>query len=413
MGQLGWIDFSSDDRDKVRQVLALAAEKGTLDELGVGQIRDAFSDLLFPGISTIQTRAKYFITVPRIVRDFQDLKHSDYRRRKGLQDYLTEEENDLAETLVNIHGTSETGIIGSTTIGSGGVKRLPSEVYWNGLRTFGLVNTHLSLGEFSRRLSSDDVSDRGHDEDNDDSNEKENLISIPDYDEYWWDENTLKIQLTRKEAEFLQGKMIERPELSYSISVQLFKYGLVEKALEKNNNSRLVPFDILTELMLKHDQVDIECKKTLRLARDFSLAMEGPHIRLNILLARANGFDDSAEEYEDEYSTWLESASDKKVFEQDKEDAWLSLNVNGQQRNVKNYTRTFIRNWCEAIRNNTDTRVLDEIVISQSKNNKGKRSLLKRKLNDDGWIGVRRLDYRWSAAKLIIQDIHEGLHAKP
>jgi len=83
MSQLGWIDFSPNEREKVKNVLAMLAEKGTLDELGIGQVRDAFADLLFPGISTIQTRAKYFITVPRILRDYQALtksKKQSYKR---------------------------------------------------------------------------------------------------------------------------------------------------------------------------------------------------------------------------------------------------------------------------------------------------------------------------------------------
>lgn len=42
------------------QVLAMLQEPGTLDELGIGQIRDAFSDLLFRGFLTIQTRAKFW-----------------------------------------------------------------------------------------------------------------------------------------------------------------------------------------------------------------------------------------------------------------------------------------------------------------------------------------------------------------
>ncbi len=53
--KLGWVDFSSLERDRVSQVLSILQEKGTLDELGIGQIRDAFADKLFPGISTIQT----------------------------------------------------------------------------------------------------------------------------------------------------------------------------------------------------------------------------------------------------------------------------------------------------------------------------------------------------------------------
>ena len=36
----------------------------TRDELGIGSVRDAFADMLFPGTSTIMTRARYFLLVP-------------------------------------------------------------------------------------------------------------------------------------------------------------------------------------------------------------------------------------------------------------------------------------------------------------------------------------------------------------
>lgn len=36
-------------------------ERTTRDELGIGTVRDAFADALFPGTSTIQTRAHYFL----------------------------------------------------------------------------------------------------------------------------------------------------------------------------------------------------------------------------------------------------------------------------------------------------------------------------------------------------------------
>ena len=71
--QLGWVDFSSEDRERVKHALSQLAQPGTLDELGIGGLRDAFADLMFPGFSTLQTRAKYFITVPRIIRDYLQL----------------------------------------------------------------------------------------------------------------------------------------------------------------------------------------------------------------------------------------------------------------------------------------------------------------------------------------------------
>lgn len=59
--QLGWIDFSKEDRQKAFDVINLLSEQGAVDELGIGVIRDAFANYFFPGTSTIQTRAKYFL----------------------------------------------------------------------------------------------------------------------------------------------------------------------------------------------------------------------------------------------------------------------------------------------------------------------------------------------------------------
>ena len=65
--ELGWIDFSKTDRDKVLDVLDLLGEKGTLDELGIAPIRDAYSNFFFPGTSTLHNRAKSFFVVPFIM----------------------------------------------------------------------------------------------------------------------------------------------------------------------------------------------------------------------------------------------------------------------------------------------------------------------------------------------------------
>src|SRR5688572_25292314 len=48
----------------MRQAIALFNEPDTRDELGIGTIRDAFADELFPGTSTIQTRLRYALLVP-------------------------------------------------------------------------------------------------------------------------------------------------------------------------------------------------------------------------------------------------------------------------------------------------------------------------------------------------------------
>ncbi len=62
--QIGFIDFSREERNKVLATLRMLGTQNALDELGIGIIRDAYADIMFPGISTIQTRAKYFVLIP-------------------------------------------------------------------------------------------------------------------------------------------------------------------------------------------------------------------------------------------------------------------------------------------------------------------------------------------------------------
>lgn len=57
---LSWLSHSESEHQRALEVIDLFREEGTRDELGIGRIRDAFSERLLPGTSTIQTRAGYF-----------------------------------------------------------------------------------------------------------------------------------------------------------------------------------------------------------------------------------------------------------------------------------------------------------------------------------------------------------------
>jgi hypothetical protein len=50
-----WLDYSEHDRRRALDVIDQFREQETRDELGIGVIRDAFSDLFFPGTGTVQT----------------------------------------------------------------------------------------------------------------------------------------------------------------------------------------------------------------------------------------------------------------------------------------------------------------------------------------------------------------------
>ena len=61
---IAWLDSTPEEQKAARELVAMFSDKESRDELGIGPIRDAFSDLLFPGTSVLQTRARYYLFVP-------------------------------------------------------------------------------------------------------------------------------------------------------------------------------------------------------------------------------------------------------------------------------------------------------------------------------------------------------------
>src|SRR5262245_20576735 len=128
-----WLDYSEADRRKMLDVINAFREKETRDELGFGSVRDAFADSLFPGTSTIQTRARYFLFVPWIYLrlEHERVSPSDIARQ------ARRDEVRLIEALLRGGETSEgDGVIGRRARAA--LQRLPSSVYWLGLATWGI-----------------------------------------------------------------------------------------------------------------------------------------------------------------------------------------------------------------------------------------------------------------------------------
>jgi len=134
--QLGWIDFSKEDRQKALDVINLLSEQGAVDELGIGIVRDAFANYFFPGTSTIQTRAKYFLIVPYVLREAVDGRYGKDVNR--ILRAIDSAEKDCGIRLLEADPKAE-GVIGSRVLPKGWVARKPSDIYWNGIRTFAKV----------------------------------------------------------------------------------------------------------------------------------------------------------------------------------------------------------------------------------------------------------------------------------
>lgn len=69
---LTWLDHDGAAYERSLRLLALFKEKESRDELGIGAIRDAIADRLFPGTSTIQTRLRYMCFIPWIYAGLEE-----------------------------------------------------------------------------------------------------------------------------------------------------------------------------------------------------------------------------------------------------------------------------------------------------------------------------------------------------
>jgi hypothetical protein len=146
---LNWLDFGAAEQRKAVQLLDQLRDHDTVDELGLGAIRDAFADRLFPGASTIQTRARYFLIVPWIYRTLEDreVPSAEIGRRARA------EEVKVIRSLAPVG--QRQGVIGIDA--QERLKRFPSSIYWAGLETWGIRHFegsqrqyHASLDRFYR-----------------------------------------------------------------------------------------------------------------------------------------------------------------------------------------------------------------------------------------------------------------------
>lgn len=152
---LAWLDTTYEERRLARELLSMFTQKEGRDEIGIGQVRDAFSDILFPGTSTLHTRPRYFLIVPWCYTTPGALRVTgDARGRAGR---ATE------RSVIGAMPPGEEGVIGSRA--GVAVKALPSAVYWGGLEKYGILTkftdpNHLDDAPWSESDASTEFTDR-------------------------------------------------------------------------------------------------------------------------------------------------------------------------------------------------------------------------------------------------------------
>ncbi|HCJ09471.1 MAG TPA: hypothetical protein DHV96_14275 [Lachnospiraceae bacterium] len=386
---LGWIDFSKDERNKVLNVIHLLDEPGAVDELGIGAVRDAFADYFFPGTSTVQTRAKYFLIVPYVLMEAGSGKYgSDLN---SILRKIDNEERNCRDILIK---TSNDGVIGSL-VPKSWVLRTPSNIYWNGIKRMGIFKEDLSVKEYVHQSiiqrSLKQAKAYGNRDKDAEENEKDDLdagdiTSIQfwclgdTYKSDWRDH--LTIELLPEEAAFLKSQIITSQRNS------LFAFILKNNIdLEKYGSFGALSEDI-------RDAVDDELRYMMGLANDFNNLVSIITTRYNLIV-----FDG---ENERAISNWDLYAKDlKRRSEVDLKAIFNRLAI----RNLK--LRSFLLRAQEAVREgNIDG--LDDLIRNREIALKGtKRAKTNRvgEFKGQSWIGIDRLDYRYTPTKRIIRDI--------
>ncbi len=412
--KLGWIDFSDSSRQKVLSVLEALNGKGTIDELGIGSIRNAFSNELFPGTSTLMTRAKYFFFVPYILKDFlRDKKANDAKK------YLYDQEKWLVEKLTdkykdNLDGS---GIIGYTIALANQNRRQqllaaqpPSTIYWGSIRKFGIYQGSSSLTNYLQQLTElkkekwtleqiqDDISgidDLGADDDR-------SMLSVP-YSPTW--RENLSMELNEEEQIFLKNKIIDQFPSSL-ISLILSDDSLAFFACEtesitdlenhlKNRLQKFLDKNLLTQI-----------NKTLQTANRFWRVINGAHILYNLLLQeKIDGNNSLKNKFTEDWDDWIE---EMKELDWENFDRKLLWEIVDQETKLNLQSRNFVNIWFDNCKNkNFDRNILDALVETQEKRIKGKRAKLHnvQDLRYDKRQGLAYMRFRFPNAQRIITDL--------
>lgn len=385
MNYFGWIDFSRKDRELARDIIAALNDKGAVDEMGIGVIRDAFSDYFFPGTSTIQTSAKYFFLVSYQLENLTRFPVPNPER------VLRENERECSFAMwksLSPEKRKKEGIFGRTFFERGAkdwVKRTPSVIYWRGIRELGFwrCDNELSLQEFLRVSSSREAIPVESDEDL-----KNGKKWAPDYEKSWhWNlpppeargnwQNSPDIKLTPGEARFFLEQIThEQPDSMFAF---------------------LAPFR--RELPARFADIgELELPAHLReawlLAEKFSEFMWPAQLRFNALL----GNEEAIAHWDDYETEWLAEAAEEvdlnAIF------SFLKLEAHRQLRH-------FLEK-LEMVYKSGNIEALDKLLSERECQLKGKSRMKLGKKNpyyQEHWVGSQELQYRYGNARRLFRDV--------
>jgi hypothetical protein len=393
---VAWIDFAEQDRRRLAEVISLFRHRDTRDELGLGSVRDAFANLFFPGTTTLQTRARYFLFVPWIYRYFEEHRIPSRKIEGRLKNY----EIRLIDALTT---TEQEGVIGSVSGAS--LQRFPSSIYWNGLEAWGIRQFPGSQSQYHRWL------DRFYEQQR--SRSSTEGESFAQGVEPNWDPNLPKtpegfpseadLRLTPDEAGYLRERLLISCPDSLLVT-------LVDQCAPVED----------VGFVWQHPQLTLfpqEQQASIDQARNFSEVMHGAVLLYNLMLAELASDHELLATYEQDVADWWEAlgARTAGLVHWDRDAFWRLVRGAGQ---IPIRTQRFVDRWLDVLLSAQDPSTLSHhpparsLVREREIWLKRGRSRFQSRRHLEMWsgaAGLGRLDYRWPIARDITNDILRGL----
>jgi hypothetical protein len=397
-----WLDSSRDEQRRMRELLNLFTETESRDELGIGQVRDAFSDRLFPGTSTLHTRARYLLIVPWC---FQE---AEQRGLRGTPRVVRAERN---ERLVLGHlkqsGATD-GLIGR--VAGMAIKTLPSAIYWTALATYGIRYGDEPPDALSATLvgaEADELADRAV------GMWYPTLPAIP----AGFPNNVPGgLDLSHDEAAWLRDRMLD----GASGTLLAHLIGARRRPRPSSQGPWSDPASARTTPKIAEDLMHAEL---------FSLAVHGAVLLYNLLIGeryeseRLTRIEEPVAKYRARLADWAgQVGDDRRLVEWQREEMWRCV-IEVNSRIAGNLqVRRFLDRWLDAV---ADGRAADmatsrhpsrhplaALVAERERSIKRTQSRLVNNALLRAWSGRSgnaRLIYRWAQVRRIVCDVHDGL----
>jgi len=401
--QLGWVDYSREERETIKELLKVLGESGSLDELGVGIVRDSISDLLYPGTSVLHTRAKYYILIPEL---FKKAMKSGLTTGAEVRNLINTDQDRIARALRRAvdeeTGTKAAGIIGGRS--DRGVKMKPTRIYWNALRTTEILcNGDMSFDDacsavagYNSKTQNIVIKYEGEDDGGDayDAGAGNFALfnapckkSIEDY----LDNPTL--HLRRDEADYLRSQFLHVPVMKNT----LMEYCLKTKTSFEGEALDDIPTDDMPEV-LRHN---------LALATEFANFIYGAYIVYNMMFFENGGENATADvkdRLEEKYKNWKKNTPGLPH-----RDEILKLVKNHEH--YKTAIRDFLTKFESAVKANPSDICSDEEKRIIRQREQACKSV-KAKIGKDypfQEIQTAPMNYRHGTGQTIISDILKGM----